>query len=118
MSLTSDLLTALTSAQIIPDVLPPSHTFTATVLFTAIYPTGVQTDLGNTVLQSNVSEEPEITITPLNAIPGVGEEREVRYTLVLTDPDAPSCAEPKFKMWRHWVVCVSFFSSAGALAVW
>ncbi|KAG5463824.1 MAG: protein D1, partial [Olpidium bornovanus] len=26
------------------------------------------------------------------------------YTLVMTDPDAPSRKDPKFGEWRHWVV--------------
>jgi hypothetical protein len=27
------------------------------------------------------------------------------YTLILSDPDAPSVAEPKFAEWQHWIVC-------------
>lgn len=26
------------------------------------------------------------------------------YTIILTDPDAPSRAEPKFREFRHWLV--------------
>ncbi|KAG6329447.1 hypothetical protein ID866_9642 [Astraeus odoratus] len=28
---------------------------------------------------------------------------EVSYTLVMTDPDAPSRKKPNFAQWRHWV---------------
>jgi len=115
MSLTTDLIGTLISSQIIPDVLPSSFSgsFTPTVLFTVVYPTGVQTDLGNTVLRSSVLDEPEIRITPLNAAHGftstipeeIVRDREVEYTLVMVDPDAPSRAEPKYRQWRHWVVC-------------
>jgi hypothetical protein len=107
MSLASDVVSTLTTAQIVPDVL--SEPFTPTVIFTVIYPTGVQTDLGNTVVRSNVLEEPNISITPLNPILGVGEEKETRYTLVMVDPDAPSRAEPKYREWRHWVVRLPHF---------
>jgi hypothetical protein len=27
-----------------------------------------------------------------------------KYTLLLTDPDAPTPDDPKFAYWRHWVV--------------
>ncbi|KAF5347604.1 hypothetical protein D9756_010683 [Leucocoprinus leucothites] len=112
MSLTTDLITTLSSHQIIPDVLPSSvsDTFTPTAIFTVVYSSGIETDLGNTVVRSKVLEEPEIRITPLNAVPGIGGgsggkgEKDVKYTLVMTDPDAPSRAEPKFRQWRHWVI--------------
>lgn len=108
MSITTDLVTTLSKNEIIPDVLPQSlsETFTPTTIFTVVYPSNVETDLGNTVVRSNVLEEPEVRITPLNAIPGIegGREKEVRYTLVMTDPDAPSRVEPKYRQWRHWVV--------------
>ncbi|KXN81601.1 hypothetical protein AN958_04395 [Leucoagaricus sp. SymC.cos] len=102
MSLTTNLISVLSSQHIIPDVLPESlrDAFKPTVIFTIVYPTGAQTDLGNTVTRSNVLEEPEISISPLNAIP----EKDVKYTLVMTDPDAPSRAEPKYRQWRHWVI--------------
>ncbi|KAH3759685.1 protein D2 [Pelomyxa schiedti] len=32
------------------------------------------------------------------------ESPSTLYTLVMTDPDAPSRASPKFREWRHWVV--------------
>jgi len=115
MSLMTDLIGALTSSQIIPDVLPSSflESFNPTVLFTVVYTTGVQADLGNTVFRSSVLDEPEIRITPLNPIPGFAgatsegsvRDRQVKYTLVMVDPDAPSRAEPKYRQWRHWVVC-------------
>lgn len=31
-------------------------------------------------------------------------EEGALYTVVMTDPDAPSRADPKFREWRHWVV--------------
>ncbi|XP_006456376.1 hypothetical protein AGABI2DRAFT_211293 [Agaricus bisporus var. bisporus H97] len=102
MSVTSDIINQLTSNGIIPDVLPPDS-FTPSVFFTIVYPnTDVQTNLGNEVQRSNVLDEPEISIAPLN-VPEVGDG-EVRYTLVMTDPDAPKRFEPKFREWRHWVI--------------
>ena len=46
-----------------------------------------------------------ITPTQAQSKPVVGWEAEkgAYYTLVLTDPDAPSRAEPKLREWVHWV---------------
>jgi phosphatidylethanolamine-binding protein (PEBP) family uncharacterized protein len=103
MSVTSDITSLLTANQIIPDILP-QDTFTPSVFFTVIYSdTNTETNLGNEVQRSHVLNEPEITITPLNVPEADGGE--VRYTLVMADPDAPKRFEPKYRQWRHWVVC-------------
>jgi hypothetical protein len=92
---TSDIINQLKSNEIIPDILPP-NTFTPSVFFTVVYPnTDIQTNLGNKVQSFNVVDEPEITIAPLNVPKEEGGE--VRYTLVMTDPDAPKRFEPKFR---------------------
>lgn len=46
-----------------------------------------------------------ITPTQAQAVPVVGWEAEpgAFYTLVLTDPDAPSRASPTLREWVHWV---------------
>lgn len=46
-----------------------------------------------------------ITPTQAQTRPVVGWEAEkgAYYTLILTDPDAPSRAEPKLREWVHWV---------------
>lgn len=35
---------------------------------------------------------------------GYSTKEDVSYTLVMTDPDAPSRDDPKFGPFRHWVV--------------
>jgi hypothetical protein len=95
---------------IIPDVLPP--TFTPTLFFSIAYPTGCEVATGNTLTREDTLDEPDIVITPTN-LPvanadstGVGEDlaREVSYTLVMVDPDAPSRVDPKYRQFRYWVV--------------
>ncbi len=49
------------------------------------------------------------TQTPIavSVLPTVGIEDApagTLYTLILSDPDAPSVADPKFGEWQHWVV--------------
>ncbi|KAH6903071.1 phosphatidylethanolamine-binding protein [Coprinopsis sp. MPI-PUGE-AT-0042] len=88
----------LKEEQIIPDVIPES--FTPSVLFTIIY-RGKEVLLGSQVPRDDTLDEPDVKITPL-ALPSEG--MNATYTLVMTDPDAPSRADPKFGQWRHWVV--------------
>jgi len=96
----SSLLNALKRDQVIPDVIYKS--FTPSVLFSIVYP-GVETGLGKEILRNHTLPEPTIKI-----LSGGGEDKS--FTLVLTDPDAPSRADPKFREWRHWVVCLKLRS--------
>jgi hypothetical protein len=108
----SKIITALKTDQIIPDVIPASYDFTPSVLFSVVWPSqGVEIVLGDKVPREKTLEEPEIKLQPLLApigdfdIGGTAEEAgNVKYTLVMTDPDAPSREDPKFGQWRHWVV--------------
>lgn len=93
----STLLNALKHDQVIPDVIPKS--FAPSVLFSIVYP-GVETGLGKEILRNHTLPEPTIKL-----LSGAGEGAgDKSFTLVLTDPDAPSRADPKFGEWRHWVV--------------
>ena len=104
---------ALEREGVIPDVIPP--TFTPTLLFSVVYPTGGEVTTGNTLANGITLDEPDIVITPMN-LPfanvdstGEGEDlaREVSYTLVMVDPDAPSRGDPKYCQFRHWLVRIS-----------
>lgn len=88
---------ALERTEIVPDVIRP-NSFNLTTLFSVIFPSGKEALLGNVLVKEDTLEEPSITFTPLN-IPahqadssgeGADFTREVTYTLVMTDPDAPS----------------------------
>ena len=54
--------------------------------------------LGNKIPKNLVQEEPEIKILPIHGAGGSDGE-EVSYVVVMTDPDAPSRADPKFGEW-------------------
>ncbi|KAF8963275.1 phosphatidylethanolamine-binding protein [Flammula alnicola] len=101
--------TALKSEQVIPDVIPASVDFSPSVLFTVVWPsTGTEVMLGSKIARDLTIEEPEIKILPMVApkseVAGTSQEGELSYTLVMTDPDAPSRTDPKFGQWRHWVL--------------
>lgn len=107
------IVLALRRAEIVPDVLP--STFTPILLFSVVYPAGCEVTTGNTLLREDTLDEPDIVVTPMN-LPfanadstGEGEDlaKEVSYTLVMVDPDAPSRADPEHRQFRHWIVRVA-----------
>ena len=115
-SMTSPLdsiVVALKRQEIIPDVIPSN--FTPTLLFSIVYPAGCEVTMGNTLLREDTLDEPDVVISPMN-LPfanadstGEGDDlaKEVSYTLVMTDPDAPSRADPKYRQSRHWLVRIT-----------
>ncbi|XP_049878999.1 protein D2-like isoform X2 [Pectinophora gossypiella] len=76
---------------VVPDVIPKAPVALATVR----YPSGAEVKEGN-----------ELTPTAVKDIPTVIWEASPSdlYTLVMTDPDAPSRKDPKFREWHHWLV--------------
>ncbi|KAF8654632.1 hypothetical protein AX16_003513 [Volvariella volvacea WC 439] len=98
------VVAALQREQIIPDVVPED--FSPSTLFSVIYPTGKEVVLSPVeLMREDTLDEPEINFTPL-VVPSEAQDTsdEVTYTLVMTDPDAPSRAEPKYRQFRHWVI--------------
>lgn len=93
--MTSTIPQLLERNGIIPDVIT---SISPSILFSVIFSSGKEALLGNELLKEDTLEEPEIVFTSLN-IPaqqadntGEGSDvgKEVSYTLVMTDPDAPS----------------------------
>ncbi|KRZ33731.1 Dedicator of cytokinesis protein 1 [Trichinella pseudospiralis] len=73
--------------KVIPDVVDQAPT--------QFLESGVQADLGNVLTPTQVKEPPSLNwVTTPGAL----------YTIVLTDPDAPSRQNPKFREWHHWLV--------------
>ncbi|GAA5808953.1 hypothetical protein MFLAVUS_002353 [Mucor flavus] len=52
--------------------------------------------LGNLLSPQETNEQPNIFF--------VAPEEDAYYTLIMTDPDAPSSQDKKFGPWRHWIV--------------
>ncbi|KAK1225807.1 hypothetical protein PQX77_011218 [Marasmius sp. AFHP31] len=101
----SAVVNALKREQIIPDVVPED--FNPSVLFSVIYPNGKEAVLSTELIRDDTLDEPEINFTPMIASDEAAGEftgNETTYTLVMTDPDAPSRAEPKYRQFRHWVI--------------
>ncbi|CTQ86804.1 Phosphatidylethanolamine-binding protein [Caenorhabditis elegans] len=83
---------AFTKHEVIPDVLasnPPSK------VVSVKFNSGVEANLGNVLTPTQVKDTPEVK---WDAEPGA------LYTLIKTDPDAPSRKEPTYREWHHWLV--------------
>ncbi|CAM0138393.1 hypothetical protein VKS41_002943 [Umbelopsis sp. WA50703] len=88
-----NISSAFKESGLVPDVLSEAPSDT---LLGINYPGGQDVALGNKLTPEQASQAPEITF--------VSDDPEAYYTLIMTDPDAPSRADPKFGQWRHWVV--------------
>ncbi|KAL7266305.1 carboxypeptidase Y inhibitor, partial [Rhizina undulata] len=81
---------------IIPDVVDD---FTPTTMISVAYPSAnKEVSLGNTLKPEEAHETPKIQITP------EGADASTTYTIVLTDPDAPSREDPKWSEFCHWII--------------
>ncbi|XP_059475141.1 protein D3-like isoform X2 [Neocloeon triangulifer] len=87
----STLARSMEQHGVVPDVIDVAPTEVAQVSY----------DSGVTVNEGN-----ELTPTQVKNIPTVNwnAEKGALYTVCMTDPDAPSRAEPKFREWHHWLV--------------
>ncbi|XP_066277212.1 phosphatidylethanolamine-binding protein homolog F40A3.3-like [Branchiostoma lanceolatum] len=77
--------------EVIPDVIDKAPSNVLELSYGA-----VKIEQGNVVTPTQVKDRPTVLNWPA--------EEGALYTLIKTDPDAPSRAEPKFREWHHWVV--------------
>lgn len=84
--------TAMDSHQVVPDVIDVAPTN----IITVEYDSGVSAAEGNELTPTQVQNQPTKLQWPV--------EEGALYTLCMTDPDAPSRAEPTFREWHHWLV--------------
>jgi len=83
---------AMDTEQVVRDVIDtmPQH------VLEVKYSSGVEMKLGNELTPTQVQNVPHSIVWPAEA--------GALYTLVLTDPDAPSRVNPKYREWHHWLV--------------
>ncbi|CAD5215644.1 unnamed protein product [Bursaphelenchus okinawaensis] len=77
--------------EVVPDVVPKAPAKKVDVAFNS----GVKAELGNVLTPTQVQDPPKLSWET---------EDGALYTLIKTDPDAPSRKEPKFREWHHWLV--------------
>ncbi|EFA04147.2 protein D2 [Tribolium castaneum] len=83
---------AFTKSQIAPDVV---HVAPSKLLKVEYKKTNKEVHLGNELAPKDVRDAPSVTYSG---------DPHAFYTLVMTDPDAPSRKNPKAKEWNHWLV--------------
>ncbi|XP_020798723.1 protein D2 [Drosophila serrata] len=79
------------SNQVVPDVIAQAPD----QLLKVTYNNGLVAKDGVEFTPTQVKDQPQVE---WNAQPGEF------YTLIMTDPDAPSRAQPKFREFKHWVL--------------
>ncbi|CAG9104009.1 unnamed protein product [Plutella xylostella] len=77
--------------EVVPDVIAKAPEASVSVE----YPSGAVVSHGNVLTPTQVKDVPTVA---WDAAP------DAFYTLAMTDPDAPSRKEPKFREWHHWLV--------------
>lgn len=96
VTITQLLHEALRKHRIVPDV---ADDFASRGLLTVEYPHG-NVAMGNTLKVQHTQEPPKVQFT----LDQASAQPSDRFTLVLTDPDAPSNADPKWLEFCHWIV--------------
>lgn len=103
MTISQSLDESFNKHKIIPEVVDK---FDTQGLLTIEYSDKDHVALGNTLKVEDTQERPIIQFT-INS-PGSEKELELtprdRFTLVLTDPDAPSNTDHKWSEYAHWIV--------------
>ncbi|XP_017765216.1 PREDICTED: protein D2-like isoform X1 [Eufriesea mexicana] len=89
--LSSTMVQALQTHGVVPDVIDkvPQDVLQVT------YGNEISVDIGKVLTPTQVKDKPTVT---WNA------DANAYYTLCMTDPDAPSRKNPKFREWHHWLV--------------
>ncbi|CAD7084252.1 unnamed protein product [Hermetia illucens] len=77
--------------QVVPDIIDRAPKATLEIS----YPSGVKVDSGNELTPTQVKDKPKVTWDA---------ESGALYTLLMTDPDAPSRQNPTYREVRHWLV--------------
>ncbi|XP_071633584.1 protein D2 isoform X1 [Temnothorax longispinosus] len=89
--LLSSMAQALQTHEVIPDVVDkvPASVLNVT------YPNNLAVEIGKVLTPTLVKDQPTVQWDG---------EANAFYTLCMTDPDAPSRQNPKFREWHHWLV--------------
>ncbi|PAV80547.1 hypothetical protein WR25_11395 isoform B [Diploscapter pachys] len=77
--------------EVVPDVVKTAPAKVVKVN----YDSGVEVNLGNVLTPTQVKDMPKLAWEA---------DSGALYTVLMTDPDAPSRKDPKFREWHHWLV--------------
>lgn len=77
---------------VVPDVLKIAPPGKVSIIYKN---SGKEVNFGNELTPKQVKEIPEVNYEA---------DEDAYYTLIMTDPDAPSRQNPKSREWQHWLV--------------
>ncbi|KAJ8752902.1 hypothetical protein K2173_008637 [Erythroxylum novogranatense] len=89
----SRIIEPLTVGRVVGDVV---DVFTPSVKMNVIYNSNKQVCNGHELMPSVITSRPRVEIG--------GEDMRAAYTLIMTDPDAPSPSDPSLREHLHWMV--------------
>lgn len=89
----SRLISPLTAGGVIGDVL---DMFTPSIKMIVVYNSNVQVNNGFELMPSTITAPPRVEV--------IGGDMRTFYTLIMTDPDAPSPSDPTDREYLHWIV--------------
>nr|ARE72521.1 BFT2 [Actinidia chinensis var. chinensis] len=89
----SRLVEPLTLGRVVGEVV---DTFTPSVRMSVTYNCNKQVCNGYELMPSVITSKPRVEIG--------GEDMRAAYTLIMTDPDAPSPSDPYLREHLHWIV--------------
>lgn len=109
--MTNSILAALEKEDILKDIFPDlQNSFAPKGTLLVDYPTKDNTvALGNSLSVANTQAEPTVVFKPFESI-----DTNDKFTLVMTDPDAPSRTDRKWGEYCHFVVTDISFDSENA----
>ncbi|XP_020798725.1 protein D3 [Drosophila serrata] len=87
----SDDTICFSDHKIVPDVLQSCPY----KMLKVTYSGGQRVDMGRELTPTQVKQQPTVEWEA---------DPNTLYTLILTDPDAPSRKDPKYREWHHWLV--------------
>lgn len=105
-TISTSILDSLKSHQIFPDVLDD---FEPQGLLTISYGGANEVAMGNTLKVSDTKEKPTFQLTLNTPSSSSSESTEIKvneadlFTLVMTDPDAPSRTDKKWSEYAHYI---------------
>ncbi|KAF7382915.1 hypothetical protein HZH66_013317 [Vespula vulgaris] len=76
---------------VVPDVIDK----VPSAVLDVVYPNNLVVEIGKVLTPTQVKNQPTVKWTG---------DANTFYTLCMTDPDAPSRKDPKFREWHHWLV--------------
>lgn len=104
MTISQSLDESYVKHKIVPDIIDK---FETQGLLTIEYNENDKVALGNTLKVANTQHKPTIQFT-INSPNNNDEEFEIlnddKFTLILTDPDAPSNTDNKWSEYCHWII--------------